>query len=219
VLSGVTVGLGRSWRPGVELWQAAAVSAPATHETQNAAPTDAELVAALRARDPAALGVLYDRHASALLGLAMRMLRERGEAEDLVHDVFVEAWRSAGAFEAARGSLVTWLTVRLRSRAIDRLRRRVADPARLADAPASVEAAGTLESTAPGRSVDQARARAALVALSSEQREVVQLAYFAGLTFREIAERLGVPASTAKSRMVAAMRILRERLAEPRGDT
>ena len=108
----------------VELWHPAAVPAPAPREAQNVAPNDAEVVASMRAHDPAALEVLYDRHASALLGLAVRMLQDRGEAEDLVHDVFVEAWRRVEAFDARRGSLATWLTVRLRSRAIDRLRRR-----------------------------------------------------------------------------------------------
>lgn len=202
----------------VEVWHPAAVPAPAPREAQNVAPNDAEVVASMRARDPAALEVLYDRHASALLGLAVRMLQDRGEAEDLVHDVFVEAWRRVEAFDARRGSLATWLTVRLRSRAIDRLRRRAADPARLADTPGALETAEPADRPGPGRSVDQGRARAALQALSSQQREIVELAYFAGLTFREIAERLAIPASTAKSRMVAAMRILRERLAEPGGN-
>lgn len=176
-------------------------------------------MAAMRAGDPGALEVLYDRHAAGLLGLAVRMLRDRGEAEDLVHDVFVEAWRNVESFDPARGAVSAWLAVRLRSRAIDRLRRRTADPARVSESAAPLEERVPTDAVGLGREVDQQRARDALDALAPEQRAVVELAYFGGFTFREIAARMSTPVSTAKSRMVAAIRILRERLAEPSGTT
>lgn len=173
----------------------------------------------MRAGDPGALETLYDRHAGALLGLAVRMLQDRGEAEDLVHDVFVEAWRNIKSFDPARGAVWVWLSVRLRSRAIDRLRRRAVDPARLVESSTPLEERAPSDAVSPGRAVDRQRARDALEALAPEQRTVVELAYFGGLTFREIAARMSIPASTAKSRMVAAIRILRQRLAEPREAT
>lgn len=203
------------WRPEAEVWQPAPVSVQATQK--RAPETDADVLVAMRAGDPAALEILYDRHASGLLGLALKMLQDRGEAEDLVHDVFVEAWRNAESFDPERGALSAWLTVRLRSRAIDRIRRRNADPTRIAEAPAVLEDRVGGEGAGLGRGIDRQRAREALGALAAEQRAVVELAYFGGLTFREIGERLEIPVSTAKSRMVAAIRILRERLAEPSG--
>jgi len=193
------------------------VSAHATRNERST--TEEELVAAMRAGDPGALEVLYDRHAAGLLGLAVRMLRDRGEAEDLVHDVFVEAWRNVESFDPARGAVSAWLAVRLRSRAIDRLRRRTADPARVSESAAPLEERVPTDAVGLGREVDQQRARDALDALAPEQRAVVELAYFGGFTFREIAARMSTPVSTAKSRMVAAIRILRERLAEPSGTT
>lgn len=197
------------WRLPEPLWHSEAVPAHATRPASER--TDEELGEALRAADPAALEALYDRHASALFGLAMRMRLEADEAEDLVHDVFVEAWRSAASYDATRGTIGAWLRVRLRSRAIDRIRRKGIDPTRLAD---DVErhADGASEAPSPSRSVDQGRAMTALATLSDDQRRVVELAYFAGLSFREIGARLSIPTTTAKSRMVAAVRILRERM-------
>src|ERR1051325_6352773 len=80
---------------------------------------DEVLVAAMAAGDRAALATLYERHASLLLGLALRIVRERREAEDLLHDVFLEAWRAAKDFDPKRGKVRTWLAVRMRSRALD----------------------------------------------------------------------------------------------------
>src|ERR1041384_4542034 len=80
---------------------------------------DEGLVAAIAGGDRAALATLYERHASLLLGLALRIVREKREAEDLLHDVFLEAWRSAGDFDPKRGRVRTWLAIRMRSRALD----------------------------------------------------------------------------------------------------
>lgn len=159
-----------------------------------------------------ALGVLYDRHAGLALALARRILGDLREAEDLVHDVFVEAWQRAGDYDPSRGSVKTWLLVRIRSRCLDRRKspshtRRVA----LAEPPAIADDPGR---TDPSRRLDGARLAAALAGLSEEQRAVLLLGYFDGLSSSEIAERLGIPLGTVKSRVHAAMARLREQLGE-----
>ena len=164
---------------------------------------------AVESGDRYALADLYDRHAPAMLGVAARILRDRRDAEDLVHDVFVEAWRKAASFSAERGSVRTWLLVRTRSRAIDRLRNlEVAhrhartERAVASDAPQAAE-------QDPSMTPDQRRARVALAGLPDAQRQVLELAYFEGLSCSEIARRCGAPLGTVKSRLSAGMRELR----------
>jgi RNA polymerase sigma-70 factor (ECF subfamily) len=165
--------------------------------------------------DTRALTELYDRHAPMLVGVAYRLLGNRSDAEDLVHDVFVEAWGRARDFDARRGSVRRWLLVRLRSRAIDRIRsletarrhRETEASERAAAPPANPE-------WSPG---DGERVRAALRALPEEQRTLVELAYFEGLSHAELALRAGVPIGTVKSRLFAAMEKLRRQLDAPRG--
>jgi RNA polymerase sigma-70 factor (ECF subfamily) len=171
---------------------------------------DQKLISAALAGDRGALGDLYDRHAPAMLGVASRILRDRRDAEDLVHDVFVEAWRKAASFSEERGSVRSWLLVRTRSRAVDRLRnlevaRRHARSQQAASGDGPVAASGADPSDGP----DQRRARAALQALPEAQRQVLELAYYEGLTCSEIATRCGAPVGTVKSRLSAGMRELR----------
>jgi len=172
---------------------------------------DEALVAAIAGGDQQALGRLYDRYAPALLGVAMRLLRERRECEDLVHDVFLEAWQKAREFDPARGSVRAWLFLRLRSRALDRLK--AAGYARVdslehEEVRARVEIASLVDSDR-GEAPDHATLRAMVEALPDEQRRVLELAYFEGLSSSEIAARLGVPMGTVKSRVAAAMARLR----------
>jgi RNA polymerase sigma-70 factor (ECF subfamily) len=157
-----------------------------------------------------ALGRLYDCHASAMLGLACRILKSRRDAEDLVHDVFLEVWKKAAEFDPGRGRVRGWLLMRVRCRAIDRARalqvaRRhgLAVPESASPPPAGPD---------PGAVHDGARARRALDTLSKEQRSVVELAYFEGFTCREIADHCGIPIGTVKSRLFAAMARLRVEL-------
>jgi RNA polymerase sigma-70 factor (ECF subfamily) len=167
---------------------------------------DAALVQAMAAGDRAALARLYERHSSILLGLAMRIVRERREAEDLLHDVFLEAWRSAKDFDPKRGRVRTWLAIRMRSRALDhqksaRVSRNAGD--------------GGLELVADDRersTPDHARVRAELGELGGDQRRVLELAYFEGLSCTEIAARISIPVGTVKSRLAAALSRLREGL-------
>jgi RNA polymerase sigma-70 factor (ECF subfamily) len=172
---------------------------------------DRKLMSAVESGDRYALADLYDRHAPAMLGVAARILRDRRDAEDLVHDVFVEAWRKAASFSSERGSVRTWLLVRTRSRAIDRLRnlevaRRHAKTEQLT--PSDDVAALALD---PSATPDQQRAREALAGLPETQRVVLELAYFEGLTCSEIATRCGAPIGTVKSRLSAGIRELRRR--------
>ena len=171
---------------------------------------DQDLVGAMEAGDPDAIATLYDLHAPAMLGLAVRILRDRRDAEDLVHDVFVEAWHKASSFSQARGSVRSWLLVRTRSRAIDRLRSlEVARRHARSEKDLSQSEAGASPASDPSAEPDQRRACAVLAALPSPQREVLELAYFEGLSCTEIAARCGAPLGTVKSRLSAGMRELR----------
>jgi RNA polymerase sigma-70 factor (ECF subfamily) len=174
-------------------------------------PDDAEdevLVAAMAAGDRAALATLYERHGSLLLGLALRIVREKREAEDLLHDVFLEAWRTAKDFDPKRGRVRTWLAIRMRSRALDlqksaRVSRNTGD--------AGLE---LLVDDGEASSPDHGRVRSALADLGSDQRRVLELAYFEGLSCTEIAKRVAIPVGTVKSRIAAGLDRLRSGLAE-----
>ncbi|MDJ0788223.1 MAG: sigma-70 family RNA polymerase sigma factor [Myxococcota bacterium] len=169
--------------------------------------TDAILLARMGAGDREALAEIYRRFGAYLLGVAVRFVSERQEAEDLVHDVFVEAWLRAGQFDPARGSARAWLAARLRSRAIDHLRgsKRHGELDReRAPTPAAFRL--------PDAEADHERARAALATLTPAQRVVLELAYFSGLSTSEIAGREGIPHGTVKSRMAAGLARLREEL-------
>ena len=167
------------------------------------------LVAAMANGDSQALAELYDRYASTLLAVAHRMLAHQHNAEDLVQDVFMEAWRSSASYSPQRGGVRTWLLLRLRSRAIDRLRlnarRRVA----------SLEDDGVPDLPDPAHEnlaflPDHATLRRAIETLPKEQRQALELAYFKGLTASEIAASEDIPIGTVKSRLAAALRKLRE---------
>ena len=176
--------------------------------------TDPALVARIEARDADALALLYDRHSARLMGLAQRILGVSGEAEEVLQEVFLHVWRAAHTFDASRGSVLAWLLVATRSRAIDRLwARRPASRGelkRLEDVP---EAASPLD--VEGDSVSrewEAVCRAAIGELPAEQRRVLELAYFEGLTHVEIAERTDTPLGTVKTRVRLGLMKLRERI-------
>ena len=162
--------------------------------------------------DSAALAELYDRYAGTMLALAQRIVGRGAEAEDVIHDVFLEAWRHSADYDLARGSVKSWLLLRTRSRSLDvqkssRVSKQTAhDDAWLA------ELGDPTRDTAAG--ADQARIRKVLVALPREQREVLLLGYFEGLSSSEISERLGVPLGTVKSRVAAALAALRGALSD-----
>lgn len=176
---------------------------------------DAALVERVAAGDKAALSALYDRYAPLLLGVGLRIVGGRGEAEDLLHDVFLEVWKRAGDFDRTRGSVRAWLVTRMRSRALDRKK-----SPRMARAVAYDEAKAdrlVAASPEPGASFERARVKAALATLPDDQRACLELAYFDGLSTAEIGAKLGCPAGTVKSRMSAARDKLRAVLSEDLG--
>lgn len=170
------------------------------------AEIDAQLVAAIARGDRSALASLYDRHSGILLGLAMRIVRDRREAEDLLHDVFLEAWRSAKDFDPKRGRVRTWLAIRMRSRALD-LQKSARVSRNAGDAGLDL-----LVDDRERASPDHARVRAALADLGHDQRRVLELAYFEGLSCTEIAARISIPVGTVKSRIAAGLDRLRNGL-------
>jgi RNA polymerase sigma-70 factor, ECF subfamily len=183
----------------------------------SAPDSDEALVRAIANGDTRALAALYDRHAPLMLGLARRIVLGKAEAEDIVHDVFVEAWRRAADYDENRGSVRAWLLLRTRSRAIDfrksaAVARTVATGDR--DWLAALADPRADESEAP----DRTRLRQRLLALTAEQREVLWLGYFEGLSSSEMAARVGVPVGTIKSRVAAALAALRLALADAEGD-
>lgn len=168
----------------------------------------------MRDGDERALGVLYDRWSPRVYALAMALLRDSSEAEDVTEETFWQAWRQAARFDGARGSASSWLLTIARSRALDRLRarrRRPEDPLEdhVADAMTSATAAAddTLVLGERGLAV-----RTALQSLPAEQREALGLAYFGGLSQTEIAERTGQPLGTVKTRMRLGLAKLRDAL-------
>jgi RNA polymerase sigma-70 factor (ECF subfamily) len=166
---------------------------------------DIDILRRIAGGEKDALGVLYDRHAGVMLALGVRVIGVRREAEDLLHDVFLEAWRHAGDYDPRRGSVKTWLLLRMRSRCLDRVRSH--GFSRTDALPVEPMRSGAVERVE--RNIDGARAKALLDSLPPGQREVLELGYFQGLSFSEIAEALGIPIGTVKSRVSAAMVKLR----------
>ncbi len=175
---------------------------------------DAQLVAAMSRGDRGALAALYDRYASLLLAVATRILGDRRESEDLVHDVMLEVWRQAAHYDTARGTVRAWLLVRLRSRALDR-KKSVGATRVVAVDPERLHQQRDTAAEDPTLGPDRAAVRRALAALPDEQRTVLELGYFEGLSSAEIAERIDAPIGTVKSRVAAALAKLRAGLGEP----
>lgn len=169
---------------------------------------DVALVSAMAAGDRSALARVYSRYGGFLFALALRIVRERDEAEDLLHDVFLEAWRCAKDFDPKRGSVRTWLAIRTRSRALDRKK-----SARVSRN-AGDKGLDAVSGNAPVPSPDSRRVRDALAGLTIDQRQVVELAYFEGLSCSEISEKIGIPIGTVKSRLAAGLHRLRDALGD-----
>lgn len=160
--------------------------------------------------DEAALAVLYDRYSGLVYSCALRITRDEGAAEEILQDTFYQVWRSAEKFDPDRGSLAGWLLVASRNRAISRLRRRGGRENEELDEN-SVVLASNVESSA-ARNLLLQRVTAVMAQLSVPQREVVELAYFEGMTHTEIATRTGEPLGTVKTRIRSAMGILKRAL-------
>lgn len=168
---------------------------------------DRALVAEAARGEVKAFGELYDRFAGIMLATAKRMLGDRGGAEDLVHDVFMEVWRSCDSYDPSRATVRTWILVRLRSRALDRLRSATVRREVTTDDVAPTEPAPATED--PSLAPDRAAVVHALSQLPDEQRMVIELSYFHGLSSSEIAKRMGSPLGTVKSRTAAGLAKIR----------
>ncbi|MEL7450860.1 MAG: sigma-70 family RNA polymerase sigma factor [Pseudomonadota bacterium] len=181
------------------------------------ATSDEHLLQAMARGQSEALGELYDRYAERLMPVAVAILRNSRDAEDLIHDVFLEAWQKAASFDAARGSVRSWLSLRVRSRAIDRLRALNMKRNHAQGLRAEAEATNSGKDDAAVET-DCALAQEALGALSDAQREVIELGYFRGLSCSEIASHCGIPLGTVKSRLGAALNKLRQHLKTSEGE-
>lgn len=163
---------------------------------------------------------LVDTHGGKVFALALSILRERADAEEVAADAFMQAWRNAAAFDPARSSVIAWLGMIARSRALDRLRARTRQERLLAPETESMQGEASEmarpDPEVPDRAAETQESRElvarALRELPESQRRVIELAYFGGLSQTEIAARLSVPLGTVKTRTLAAMRQLRARL-------
>jgi len=163
-------------------------------------PPEQQILERMARGDGEALRELYDRHARAIYSLAVRILRSQPDAEDIVQEVFTQAWTQAGRYDASRGTVAAWLLMQARSRAIDRLRSRKLRPE---------GATSTFETRDPGEGPDAQvmageyarRVREALRSLSDPQRTALELAFFEGLTYSQVAEHLNQPIGTVKTRI------------------
>jgi RNA polymerase sigma-70 factor (ECF subfamily) len=161
--------------------------------------------------DLAAFGEVYDRYATAVHTLSRRILGDANQAEDLLHDVFLEAWRNLRDYDPARGSVRVWLLVRARSRAFDRRGARQREW--LACALGSQTAAESASAIWLQPTERQLAVRQALAKLTPDARETLELTYFEGLTAPELSELLGVPEGTVKSRLARGLAALKNALA------
>lgn len=184
-------------------------------EPQLAQRTDAELIHSIAQGDEAALAALYDQYSAILLGLITRILHDRAEAEDVLQEVFLQVWSHAADFDQERGRALTWLVMRARSRAIDRLRSRDLSD-RVANAASRETQHGINEaSNTEQRHTEQREIlRQALAELSEKERDTLLLAYFEGLSQSEIASRTGEPLGTVKTRSRQGLMKLRRLLHE-----
>jgi len=169
---------------------------------------DQALLSAIQSGGQDAMSTFFDRYSKMVYSVALRVLHDSSEAQDVMQEIFIQVWRNPRAYDAARGSLAGWLVVVARNRAIDQLRRRKpADPVELFTLPSSMNLAQEAE-----RSLLLEKIRKAMDGLPAEQRTAIELAFFEGLSHSEIAEKTGDPLGTVKTRIrLALMAIRKER--------
>jgi RNA polymerase sigma-70 factor (ECF subfamily) len=179
-------------------------------EGQGVAP-DLAMVTALKAGDQSAVAQLYDRYSSVVYAVALRVLGDTGAAEDVLQEVFLQLWRNPAAFDAARGTLGSWLAVIARHRAIDFLRKRKPE----------TDLEDVIVSVSPdlAREADRSRAaekvRGVIGAMPPPQRGALEMAYFEGLSHSEIAGKTGEPLGTIKTRIRTGLMTLRKAFQSP----
>lgn len=174
--------------------------------------SDAELLRHVALGDQAAFAQLYDHLAPMVHGVVLKVVRDPSQSEEVTQEVFVELWRSATRFDSSRGSVRAWAAMVAHRRAVDRVRseqasRRRDDRESIAAPTSHDPVVAEVES-----SIDQYRVRKAMGSLTAAQREAVELAYFGGYTYREVATLLSVPEGTIKTRIRDGMIKLRDEL-------
>lgn len=176
---------------------------------EGASVEDLALLQQIQNGNQEAMGAFYDRYSKMVYSVALRVLNDASEAEDVMQEVLMQVWRNPGAFVAGRGSLGGWLVVVARNRAVDKLRRRkISDPIELFALPSSTNLAKESE-----HAILLQKIRAAMVALPVEQRSALELAYFEGLSHSEISEKTGEPLGTIKTRIRLGLIAIRKGLA------
>ena len=164
------------------------------------------MVTSLKAGDQGAMAELYDRYSSVVYAVALRVLGDTGAAEDVLQEIFLQLWRNPGAFDAARGSLGSWLAVITRNRAIDSLRKRRPE----------TDIEDVVLSVAPDLAGEAERARVAekvrgvMGTMTPVQRSALEMAYWEGMSHSEIADKTGEPLGTVKTRIRAGLIVLRK---------
>ena len=173
-----------------------------------AVPSDGVLVSAIASGDESAMGQLYDRYSAVVYSIALRVLGDAGMAEDLLQEIFIQLWRNPRAFDSDRGALAPWLVAVTRNRAIDWLRKRRPETP-VADVALSFEP-DLASKTEFARRIGKIRAM--LESMPTTQRDVLEMAYFEGMTHNEIAARTGQPLGTVKTRIRSGLLTLRTAL-------
>jgi len=174
---------------------------------------EALLAQRIRTGDREALGELYDQYASVALAVALRIVADRGQAEDLVHDAFVTVWEKIDRYDTARGSLRSWVLTIVRNRSIDRVRAaRPGIEIGEADEQSLLQTDANPTWDAAVANLGSTQLRAAMATLPDEQREAIELAYFGGHTYREIAGIVGIAEGTANGRLRLGLAKLRSSL-------
>lgn len=167
---------------------------------------DHVIIVRMQAGDRMALAELYDRYASQMLGVAYNILNDRRDAEDLLHDLFVEIWNKAKTYDAKKAKVSTWLFLRLRSRAVDRVRK-LAVAKRFSMAKAENKEISFAED--PNHLADQLWVKQIMNRLPDRDRIVIEFSYFKGLSCNDIAEHMQIPLGTVKSRLTRGLARLR----------
>ena len=175
--------------------------------------TDAELIGKIVQRERDAFDLFYERYAQIIFNLCVRILKDEAESEDVMQEIFVQIWKEAQRFDASRASVKTWLFTIARSRSLDRYRSRKTVQSRMEPTPEEELQNVSNEADPQANSVMQQYVGNALNRLSKEQRLVLELSYYEGLTQEEIAGRLKEPLGTIKSRIRAALIKLRSLIA------
>ena len=185
-----------------------------THQNEEPPNSDAHLIEQIADQDQEALGNLYDRYSGLLLALSRRILKDPNDAEEVLQEVFLQVWHQAPRYDTRRSSVSTWLVLITRSRSIDRLRSRQVVDRTLANLQQEKHESHTSPEGVAAVWMRQRRdrLRSEMQQLPPDQKQVLELAFFQGMTQSEIAESTKIPLGTVKTRTLLAMKKLRKAL-------